>query len=534
MRSLVLEILSRAAGKRVEPGEQLDVTFDYAMVHDGSVVLAAQYIEERGVRELCRPDRAFLIFDHIWPPNTERTADIHRRSREFGQQYGLRFYEGGSGICHQIILEDQTVQVGSLLAGGDSHTPTIGARGCLGIGFGAMDMANILTEGTTWLKIPEIIRLNLKGEPPEGVMAKDVALGIAGTFGTDFATYRAIEFASDHSFTLSGKAVLCNMATEFGAKTAVFLPPDWDDAGSDEVVSIDFDLDELEPLVALPHSVGNVQAASSVSKRIDVAVVGTCTGGRMEDFRAAAEAMEGSAAAPHVRLLICPASRRVYQDLCREGLAEFFVNAGATVLPPSCGPCLGMHMGVLAAGEVCISTANRNFVGRMGSKNAEIFLASPATVGRSAVEGMVAAPSCPRRGHWKGERRSVPRPSDKGAKPSAVILKDIGFDADRNRIWRFGDHIDTDQIISGKYLRTTDQAVWGEHAFEAVCPEFRRDVRPGDVIVAGENFGCGSSREQAAIALKLCGIRAVIARSYGRIFYRNCINVGLELFSSAA
>jgi len=530
MKSLALEILSRAAGKKVQPGDRVDATFDYAMIHDGSAVLVQKYIEERNIRKLCRPDKTFLIFDHIWPPNTERTADIHRRTREFAHKYGLQFYEGGNGICHQIMLENRTICPGSILAGGDSHTSTIGAKGCLGIGFGAMDMANILADGKTWLKIPQIIRLNLKGEMPDGVLAKDVALAIAGTFGTDFANYRAIEFDSSHPFTPSERAVLCNLATEFGAKTAIFLPADWDDTGCDKAVSVELNLDDLEPLVALPHSVDKVKAVRSVRKRIDLAVVGTCTGGRTEDFVRAAEAMRGKAVAPQVRLLICPASKTVYQDLCKEKLAELFVKAGATVLPPGCGPCLGMHAGVLAPGEVCLSTANRNFVGRMGSKEAEIFLASPATVGRSAVEGRIATSYRSCRAPWKKRRRSVPCLSEESGNSLETILKDIEFDAGKSRIWRFGDHVDTDQIIAGPYLRTTDHAVWREHVLEAVCPEFSGEVQQGDVIVAGENFGCGSSREQAAIALMLCGLKAIIARSYGRIFYRNCINVHLDLF----
>jgi len=530
MTSLVLQALSRAAGTSVQPGDRVDVDFDYAMVHDGSAVLAQKYIDAQNPAALWRPERIFLVFDHIWPPNNERTARIHGDTRAFARTYGVRFYDGGNGICHQLLLEETGIEPGSVLAGGDSHTTTIGARGVVGIGFGAMDMANIMMAGKTWLKIPEIIRLNLDGQMPEGVSAKDVALGIAGRFGTRFATYRAIEYAGDFPFTLSDKAVLCNMATEFGAKTAVFIPQDWDDAADDEVIPLSLDLTELEPLVALPHSVGNVEPVRSVDTKIDVAFVGTCTGGRLEDFRAAAEAMAGQPVSPDVRLLVCPASKRIYKAMCKEGLIETFLDSGATILPPGCGPCLGMHSGVLGPGEACVSTANRNFVGRMGSTSAEIYLVSPATAAYSAVEGHIASPSVPHQARWHARLQSVPEPAAGEKKELSAILDEIGFDAKRNRIWEFGNNIDTDLVIAGKWLRTTDETVWRDHALESVNPEFTKEVKEGDVIVAGENFGCGSSREQAAIALKLTGIKAIIAKSCARIFYRNCTNLGLDIY----
>lgn len=530
MKSFVLDVMSKAAGQKVVSGQKLDLEFDYAMVHDGSVVLARKYIEEKGVEKLWCPERTFLIFDHIWPPNNELTASLHRVGREFASEHGLRFYEGGSGICHQILLESDLIESGTLLAGGDSHTTTIGARSVVGIGFGARDMADIIAEGRTWMKIPEVIRLNLNGSLPAGVYAKDVALAIAGTFGTSFATYRAIEYKTDFAFTLSDKAAICNMAAEFGAKAAVFLPEGWTDEGDDPLIELNLDLSALEPLVAKPSTVDNVCAAEGVTEKIDVAVVGTCTGGRYQDFSEAAETLAGRSVAPGVRLLICPASKTVYKKLCEDGLAETFIDAGATVLPPGCGPCLGMHDGALAPHEVAVSTANRNFIGRMGSNKAEIYLASPATVASSAVAGHIATAGVAHSTGWQPRSQDVSHLLAYPEKSVPNILKEIGFDSAVNRVWEFGDNVDTDVIIAGKYLRTDDTSVWREHALEAADPHFAREVKEGDVIVAGDNFGCGSSREQAAIALKLCGLKAIIANYCARIFYRNCVHIGLDIY----
>jgi len=529
VKSFVLAALARGAGRTVCPGQIVDVHFDAALLHDGSAMLAQEYLEDLSVPQEELPLKIRIVIDHIWPPNNQETAAIHQETRTFAHRIGTELFDGGEGICHQIMLEQPNIEQGQLLAGGDSHTLTIGAIGRIGIGFGARDMADIIRNGKTWLKIPEVIRLKLCGEPISELAVKDIALTIAARWGCHFANYRAIEFQAEHEFSMADRAVLCNMAAEYGAKTAVFLPNDWDDQGDDEVWHLELYVGALEPMAAPPPNPATAVPVRQLDSRVDVAFIGTCTGGRLSDLQEAAKVLRGNKVAFGVRLLVCPASRDVYRQAVCEGLIEAFLDAGATILPAGCGPCIGIHQGVLADGEVCVSTANRNFPGRMGSAGSKVILASPATVAWSAVGGCVASLHKNTSSSRTAEPVRLDWTKAAGQQKLQHVLEGLNFDPHVNRLWHLGDDVDTDQIIAGNYLRTRDAELWRAHVLEILLPDFARDVRSGDVLAAGDNFGCGSSREQAAIALARCEPRAILAKSFARIFYRNAKRLGMEL-----
>ncbi len=358
--------------------------------------------------------RIVIVFDHLVPASSVRAAELQKIMRDFAGEQGIRsFYDAGrGGICHQVMPERGHVRPGELVVGADSHTCTYGALGAFATGIGATDMAAVFATGSLWFRVPAAIRVNVTGALPRYVTPKDLILSVTGMIGADGATYKALEFTGPtvRDISVDGRLTMCNMAVEMGAKVGI-VPPDEktldyvkqrtdrpfkpvrSDPDAEYEETVEIDVAKLEPQVACPPNVDNVKPVSEVGRvRIDQAFLGSCTNGRLEDLRVAAEMLKGRRVKDGVRLIVAPASQDIFLQAAREGLLETFVEAGALVCNPNCGPCLGGHMGLLAPGEVCVSSSNRNFVGRMGSPEAQVYLASPATVAASALTGEITDP----------------------------------------------------------------------------------------------------------------------------------------------
>lgn len=413
--NIVEKILAKASGEReVAPGQVVNAKVDVAMFHDLTGPRVIESFEEIGVESVWDPSKIVVVFDHDVPPSTIKAAELQKKVRRFAREQGIKsFYDiGRGGVCHVVMLEKGHVKPGELIVGADSHTVTYGALGAFATGIGATDMAAVLATGSIWLRVPEALKFDVRGELREFVSAKDLILHIIGVIGCDGATYKAMVFSGKavENMGIDGRATMCNMSIEAGAKAGIVEPDEktieyvWGRAGSnftpiksDENAvfhkTFEIDASSLEPQVAIPPSVDNVKPVSEIGDvEIDQAFIGTCTNGRFDDLRAAAEVLKGKRVRNGVRFVIIPGSQEVYQKALREGLIDVFVAAGAIVGAPGCGPCIGISRGVLADGEVCVSAANRNFIGRMGSPKAKIYLASPATVAASAITGKITDP----------------------------------------------------------------------------------------------------------------------------------------------
>ena len=421
-RTFAQKALARAAGlDAVEVGQVVDVRPDVVLSHDNSAAIREIW-QQFGQDKVAIPHKLAITLDHAVPAPTTRHAQNHAEIRKFVQEQGIRhFFEVGRGICHQVLSEEALVLPGQMILGADSHTPHFGWMGAFGAGIGRSEVAALWATGELWLRVPESIRIVLEGDLPTGVTAKDFALRIIGDWGADGGLYASVEFSGSgvEALSLDARMALANMMAEFGAKSAYIAPdgrtlgylhaalrrraagntrelgqcklfPDEDAAYS---ATYRYDASELEPTVACPHAVDNVVPLSAVAGvRVQQAFIGTCTNGRLEDIAAAAAVVQGRRVAAGTRLLVIPASSMVLQEALRRGYIETLVAAGAAIGTPGCGPCMGNHMGVPATGEVTISSANRNFRGRMGTAEAEIYLANPAVVAASAVAGRIADP----------------------------------------------------------------------------------------------------------------------------------------------
>jgi 3-isopropylmalate/(R)-2-methylmalate dehydratase large subunit len=407
------KILALKAGlDETVPGQIVTVRPDKLLTHDNTSAIAKTF-RKIGMERVANPDMNVVILDHVVPAANETYAQSHKETRDFIQDQGISaFYDVGEGICHQVLPEHGHALPGMLIVGSDSHTPSHGALGAFAAGIGRTEAAAVMATGEIWLRVPESMRLVVGGGFQERVSAKDLVLHIIGDIGADGASYRSVEFAGPaiEVMSVGSRQVLCNMAAEMGAKNG-YVAPDgttraWlrgrtqqayqevlPDPGAAYVQELQYDVSDLPPQVAKPHRVDQVVPVDQVAGlHIDQAVIGTCTNGRLEDLRAAAEILNGRRIAPWVRLLVLPASREVLLEAIEAGVVTDLVAAGATLLNPGCGPCLGAHEGCMAPGERTVSTANRNFQGRMGSREAEIYLASPATVAASALAGSIADP----------------------------------------------------------------------------------------------------------------------------------------------
>jgi len=408
------KILANASGaEEVHPGEIIEVQVDLAMTHDGTSPPTINTFNKIASK-VWDPDKIVLVYDHNLPANNIGSAEFQRITRDFARKQGIKnIYTHGEGICHQVLPEEGFIKPGTVVVGADSHTCTYGAFGAFATGMGATDMAVVYATGKTWFMVPGALKIEVDGILTKHVTAKDLILHIIGNIGSYGATYNSLEFGGStvQDMGVSGRMTMCNMAVESGAKNGIMEPnqatlkylkernvENFQIFNSDEDSvyerSYHFQVDDLEPQVACPHNVDNVHPVSQVSgESIDQAFIGSCTNGRLEDLRQAAQVLKNKKVHPDVRLIVSPASRRIYQSAIAEGIIETFLEAGAIIINPGCGPCLGAHMGVLTAGEVCLSTTNRNFVGRMGDPLSEVYLANPAVVAYSAIHGEIRNPS---------------------------------------------------------------------------------------------------------------------------------------------
>jgi 3-isopropylmalate/(R)-2-methylmalate dehydratase large subunit len=407
------KILAKASAKTsVLPGDIVDTNVDMVMVHDLTGPLAVEAFRRIGIAHVWDNKKIVIILDHQVPAESVKAAELHKMLRAFAKEQSIRFYDvGRGGICHQVMPEKGHVLPGSVIVGADSHTCTYGALGAFATGIGSTEAAAVFATGKIWLKVPETIRINVEGEFKPFVTPKDLILSIIGRIGADGATYKATEFTGStiRTMSIAGRMTLCNMTVEMGAKNGIIEPDETtrkflqgrtnkhyevfrSDPDADYGQVVEFDVSELEPVVACPSSVDNVKPVSEVDAPIEQAFIGSCTNGRIEDLRVAAQLMKGNTVKDGVRTLVIPASQEVYRQAVEEGLVEIFTDAGALVCGSACGPCLGGHIGLLAVGETCVSTSNRNFIGRMGSTQASVYLASPATVAASALTGRITDP----------------------------------------------------------------------------------------------------------------------------------------------
>ena len=413
------QILAQASGReKVNPGEFIITKVDLAEINDLYLQVILSFKEMKGAK-VWDPQKIAFVMDHYAPAPTIGAAENQKKMREFAKEQGIKyFFDINRGVCHQVMPEEGLVWPGMLLVATDSHTTTHGAFSAFSTGIGATDMAAVLLTGEIWFRVPEIIKINIRGKIRKGIMAKDIILYIISQLGTDIALYKAVEYTGETvtDISLDERLVLCNMAVEMGAK-ATYIKPDkkvWDyislvnpqkiqecmpikqiNEKENEVYEsvYNFDISNLEPQVALPHRVDNVVPVSQVAgEPINQALIGTCTGGRINDIKIAAQILKGRKIFSSVRLLIIPVSNKILEKCIELGYIQTLLNAGATLVTPSCGPCLGAHEGVLSSGESCISTSSRNFPGRMGSSEAKIFLSSPATAAASAIKGAITDP----------------------------------------------------------------------------------------------------------------------------------------------
>ncbi|MFH1857121.1 MAG: 3-isopropylmalate dehydratase large subunit [Candidatus Omnitrophota bacterium] len=406
------KILSNHAGKSLKAGDLAICGVDFCFGQDGTSLLIIESFEKLGSKDVFDKDKFAMIIDHSAPSPNAGVSRIHRRMRDFAGKYKVGFYDVGCGVCHQIVPENGHVTSGDLIIGADSHTCTYGALGAFSTGMGSTDLAVTLASGKNWFKVPESVKIVLKGKLPKGVFSKDIILHVIGKLGADGCTYQTAEFYGEavDNLSIEARFTMANMGVEMGAKAAIFPPdkkteawlkkfnrkkynPVYADKDAKYVREVEFDVSTMEPILAKPHTVDNVSVISELEgKVINQAFLGTCTNGRLEDLTIAATILKGKTVNSQVKLIVAPASRLVYLEAMRKGIISTLVESGAVVVAPGCGPCVGTHEGVPADGEVVVSTANRNFKGRMGNPNAFIYLASPATVAASSITGKITDP----------------------------------------------------------------------------------------------------------------------------------------------
>ncbi|MBD3287211.1 homoaconitate hydratase family protein [candidate division KSB1 bacterium] len=409
------KLLARKAGlAEVEPGQIVTVKPEHLLTHDNTAAIIGKIESDLEKYGVASPELSVIVLDHVVPAANEKIATNHKKIREFVKKFNIKhFYDAGEGICHQVVIEKGHAVPGTIVVGSDSHTCSYGALGVFSTGVDRTEAAALMLTGETWLKVPQSIKISLSGDFPTGVSAKDLILQIIGDVRADGANYCSVEFHGElDKLSLDDRITISNMGVEMGAKIAIFPVDDlaanylnsigveytsyeniWSDPDANYLKEFEYDLSKISPVVSKPHTVDNVASVTEVlGTEIQQCFLGTCTNGRLRDFEVAASILKGKKITPSLRFIVLPASRSIFNEAIRRGYIETLSEAGAIVLPTGCGPCLGAHQGVLAPGEVCLSTANRNFKGRMGCKDAEIYLASPETVAVSALYGKITDP----------------------------------------------------------------------------------------------------------------------------------------------
>lgn len=393
----------------VKPGDIVTVQVDRVMIHDIFIPFVAEKFEEMGFQKLWDPDKVVLIYDHLVPASQLDDTRHFKAGDAFAEKYGMTHVHRSDGICHQLMTEAGYVKPGDVVFGTDSHTTTYGCVGAFSSGIGYTEMASILGTGTMWIRVPETIKVVIDGELPDGVMSKDVILRLIGDLGADGATYRALEFCGSavDNMSISSRMTIANMAIEAGAKCALFTPDEKTaeycqvtlteelqnlkgDEDATYLKVLHYQAEDLVPVLACPSQVDNIHPVSELEgTAIDQVFIGSCTNGRLEDLAVAASILKGKKVAPYVKLIVTPASRKVYLEAIKAGIMDTLIEAGAVITHPGCGLCCGRTGGILCDGERVVATNNRNFLGRMGTSKVEIYLASPATAAASAVAGVL-------------------------------------------------------------------------------------------------------------------------------------------------
>ena len=403
------KIFSEKSGTDSKSGDYVVANVDYAMANDITAPIAIDAFNELGMK--AKSDKIIIIPDHFIPPKEINSAIQYKKSKDFALENGTWFYDIGSGgVCHQVMMEKGFAAPGRLIAGADSHTNTYGALSAISTGIGSTEAGVIFATGKMWFKIPETIKINLRGKPKKGVEGKDIILNILSTIKNGGAAYKCMEFSGNINYIdINERMTMANMTTEAGAKCSFFDTDDKtieylnqrntgdykivkSDENADFSRIIEVDMDDIEPSIAIPNSPDNVRIATAVHEKIDQAYIGSCTNGRIEDIRKAAAILKNKKVNKNVRLMVVPASQDVYNQALKEGLINTIVESGGYFSGTTCGACLGGYMGVLGPDEVCISSTNRNFIGRMGDKSSKVYLANPSIVAASAVLGRIGTP----------------------------------------------------------------------------------------------------------------------------------------------
>ncbi len=548
------KLFSNKSGQPVKAGDIIYAEPDLIMSHDNSASIVKTF-QKMGGKNIKYPNRLVIVLDHDSPPTSAKIANDHQSIRKLVSDQKIdNFYDEGRGICHQLMSNHALPSM--LIVGSDSHTCTSGAFSAFAAGIDRTETAGLWLTGKTWFRVPETIKVVLKGKLSLGVYAKDIALWLMNLISASGANYQAIEFHGDgvKKLSVSERMTLTNLASEMGAKTAIF-PPDeillnwlkekhptkefpaeglyWADEDAIYSREIIIVLDDLEPLVAIPHQVDNIQLISKIGEiPVDQAFLGTCTNARLDDFLIAAIILEGKKVRQGVQFIVAPASQEIYLEALNKGAIHTFVEAGATILSCSCGPCLGKGQGIPADGFNVISTANRNFLGRMGNKASSVYLASPATIAASAIAGKIVDPRdfLPLALEKKETKIKI-QPKDEVEKTIVIASDDGRY---KNNVWNYCDVNDfnTDQMFAGNLtydIKSADGDKIVPHLFKGLDEAFASQVKEDDIIIAGANFGSGSSREHPAVGLAFAGVKAVIVKSVARIFYRSAINQGLPI-----
>ena len=555
-QTIVEKILANHAGKNVRPGDIVDVTIDARVARDFGGANVVKNLCDNDLT-VADPARTFFTFDCNPGGSDQKYAANQHLCRQFARERGIRVFDINAGIGTHLAMETGLVGPGETLVSTDSHANILGAIGAFGQGMGDQDIAHAFAHGTVWFKVPPTIRIRLAGQPADTAMPKDIALALCRHFGANGLLGFAAELYGPYvdSLGVAGRVTIASMCTEMGGIILLFSPnrdvvefceratgrnviPICADVGAhydrEEVV----DIGGLEPLIACPGHPDDVKRVRDVAgQKIDSVFIGSCTNGRYEDLVAAANILRGRQVAPGVVLKILPATDEIWRQALVDGVIQVFKQAGALVGNAGCGGCAAGQIGQNGPGEITVSTGNRNFPGKQGKGS--VYLASPETAAASAVAGIIAA------------RDAIPaepavfaaKTSDELAatavagKPAPAIAASVGDKPTKvtGRVWRIDvDNIDTDMIYHNRHLAVTDPAEMGQYAFGNLpgWEDFPQNTQPGDIVITGKNFGCGSSRQQAVDCFATLGVAAIIAESFGAIYERNAINAGLAIMNA--
>lgn len=547
MPTLVENIIAKHAGRTVHPGDIVDVEIDIRAARDFGGANVVKHLREHGLG-IADPQKTIFTFDCNPTGSDQKYAANQQLCREFAREHEIRVFDIDSGIGTHIAIDNGLVGPGGTFVSTDSHANILGAIGAFGQGMGDVDIAHAFAKGRVWFKVPPSLKIDVMGQLPEICSAKDVVLALLRQLGANGLLGYAAEMCGPavERFSLQDRITIASMATEMGGIILLFPPsrevmdfckaagavfePQYADADAVYEKSLDIDISTLQPLLSRPGHPDDVVPVRDVEGTpVDSVFIGSCTNGRFEDLQQAAQILKGRHKADHVVLKIVPATDAVWQRCLREGLFDTFKSAGALISNAGCAGCAAGQVGQNGPGEVTLSTGNRNFAGKQGK--GEVYLASPATAAASAIAGFIVSAD------RLDAARPRPRPEIKSsvaqkAQETSQKTKPLEL---KGRVWVIPvDNIDTDMIYHNRYLTVTDTNEMGQYTFDNLegWQDFAQKARPGDILIVGENFGCGSSRQQAVDCFKSLGIQLIIAKSFGAIYERNAINNALPILTA--